>query len=133
VKHTTYSLLIGTLLGLAAPSFGQQSSSDAPASSAAPTSSSSTSTPATTQSATQSSTSSTAKGPDEATLKRAKDVGLKPEVHNGKTMYCWEDASVGSRFPTKKCTDENGLDQIIAQREVAKQNMRQSMTGSSSR
>jgi hypothetical protein len=54
------------------------------------------------------------------------------ETRGGKTQYCWEDASTGSRFATKKCTDEAGLDAIIAQREAVKSNLRQTMTGSSS-
>ena len=122
MRHSTCSLLIGTLLGLTAPLYAQQSSTDTPASSAAPAPAAS--------SATQSSSSSTDSKPDAAMLKRAKDAGLKPETHNGKTLYCWEDASIGTRFATKKCTDDTGLSQMIAQREAQKQNMRQSMSSS---
>jgi len=56
---------------------------------------------------------------------------MHPETRGGKTVFCWEDSNVGSRFPTKKCTDAAGVDAMIAMRETAKQNMRQSMSGTS--
>ena len=59
-----------------------------------------------------------APGPDAATLKKARDAGLKPEVRKGVTVYCWEDADIGSRFKTKKCVDESRLDEIIMQRQA---------------
>ena len=59
-----------------------------------------------------------APGPDAATLKKARDAGLKPEVRKGVTVFCWEDADIGSRFKTKKCVDESRLDDIIAQRQA---------------
>jgi hypothetical protein len=127
VNHSTFPLLIAAMLGAAVPTIAQQTSSQAPASSAAPSSSSA---PASSSSDAQPAAAKS--GPSDETLKRAKSAGLKPETHNGKTMFCWEDASIGSRFTTKKCTDEAGLDDIITQREAAKSNMRQSMTGTSS-
>jgi hypothetical protein len=125
MRHSTCTLLIGAVLGFSAPLYAQQAN-DTPASSAA---TSSTTAPSSSQS-TPSSTDTNK--PDEAMLKRAKEAGLKPETHNGKTMYCWEDANLGTRFPTKKCTDDTGLSQMVAQREAQKQNMRQSMSSSSS-
>jgi hypothetical protein len=58
---------------------------------------------------------------------------MHPETHGDKTLFCWEDSSIGTRFPTKKCTDQAGVDAMIAQRETAKATMRQTMTGTSSR
>jgi hypothetical protein len=58
---------------------------------------------------------------------------MHPETHGDKTLFCWEDSSIGTRFPTKKCTDQAGVDAMIAQRESAKATMRQTMTGTSSR
>jgi hypothetical protein len=55
-------------------------------------------------------------GPDAATLKKAREAGLKPEVRKGVTVYCWEDADIGSHFKTKKCVDESRLDEIITAR-----------------
>jgi len=68
------------------------------------------------------------------TLKKAKELGLKAETHNGTTKYCWEDASVGTRFTTKKCVGPDQLDDIIAQREAVKRDMEQrALTGGSTR
>ena len=57
-------------------------------------------------------------GPSAETLKKAKENGLKPEVRKGATVYCWEDANVGSPFKTKKCVGESQLDDLIAQRQA---------------
>jgi hypothetical protein len=57
-------------------------------------------------------------GPSPETLKKAKENGLKPEVRKGATVYCWEDANVGSPFKTKKCVGESQLDDLIAQRQA---------------
>lgn len=58
--------------------------------------------------------------PSPETLKKARDNGLKPEVRKGVTVYCWEDANIGSHFKTKKCVDETQLAQVIEQRQAAK-------------
>jgi hypothetical protein len=60
-------------------------------------------------------------GPSEDILKRAKAVGMRPEVRKGETVYCWEDADIGTHFKTKKCVDENRLSNMIEQRELQKQ------------
>jgi hypothetical protein len=65
--------------------------------------------------------------PSAETLKRAKAVGLRPEVRKSGTVYCWEDASTGTRFTTKKCVDENQLDDMIAQREAQQDKMRRAV------
>ena len=65
--------------------------------------------------------------PSAETLKRAKAVGLRPEVRKSGTVYCWEDATVGTRFTTKKCIDENQLDDMIAQREAQQDKMRRAV------
>ena len=57
----------------------------------------------------------------EDTLKRAKAVGLHPEVRKGVTVYCWEDADLGTHFPSKKCVDENRLDEMIQKLEIQRQ------------
>jgi hypothetical protein len=60
-------------------------------------------------------------GPSAETLKKAKQVGMRPEVEkNGTTLYCWEDATTGTRFKTKKCIDEGQLDAVIEQRQLAR-------------
>jgi hypothetical protein len=47
-------------------------------------------------------------------------------------MFCWEDASLGSRFTTKKCTDEAGVSAMLTTREQESQEIRQLKTGTSS-
>jgi hypothetical protein len=60
-------------------------------------------------------------GPSPETLKKAKQLGMRPEVEkNGTTLYCWEDATTGTRFKTKKCIDEGQLDAAIEQRQLAR-------------
>jgi hypothetical protein len=40
-------------------------------------------------------------------------AGYHPETKNGKTMYCQETANIGTRFPTKKCLDEQQLNGVL--------------------
>jgi hypothetical protein len=121
-------LLISLMLHAPLPAMAQQAPADAPASSPAPTASTPATPPVSTPAAAAASTTDES-GPSPATLKRARNLGLKPEWHNGQMMFCWEDASIGSRITTKKCTDETGLADILAQREAVKALMRQSATG----
>jgi hypothetical protein len=55
-------------------------------------------------------------------------MGLHAEVHNGATQYCWEDANLGTRFPTKKCVGEDQLNTLVAQRQATQDNMRRNLT-----
>jgi pyocin large subunit-like protein len=131
VKFSTSCFVIGAFLSLALPCLAQQESSPTPPASA-PKSDASASAPTAAQTAAQTpAPSADQSAPSADMLKRAKSVGMHPETHGGKTQYCWEDASLGSRFATKKCTDEAGLDAVIAQREATKQTLRQSMSGTS--
>lgn len=56
--------------------------------------------------------------PSPETLKKARQSGLKPEVRKGVTVYCWEDADIGTHFKTKKCVDETRLAEVIEQRQA---------------
>jgi hypothetical protein len=58
--------------------------------------------------------------PSPELVKKAKEAGLKPELHKGFTVFCWEDANIGSPFKTKKCVDENQVEELIAQRQAQK-------------
>jgi cytoskeletal protein RodZ len=143
------SLLMGAIVVAALPAFAQQpassappaanssaaaaTSSTAPAAASAATATAATAEPAHAASAPAAQTpssDSTPAPPSDETLKKAKSLGMRPEVRKGVTNYCWEDASIGSRFPTKKCVDASQLDEVIAQREADKDNMRRVMTGS---
>ena len=52
-------------------------------------------------------------GPSADTLKKARVAGYHPETKNGTTMYCQETANIGTRFPTKKCIDEQQLKGVL--------------------
>jgi hypothetical protein len=57
---------------------------------------------------------------------------MTPEQRHGQTYFCWTDASIGSRFVEKKCTDEAGLMAMLNKREQEGQEIRQLKTGTSS-
>ena len=118
-----FPLLVGAMLAAALPAYSQQSSAPpANTSAAAPAQ---TSTP----SAAQTTTSDSAPAkPSDATIKMAKSMGLHAEVRKGVTQYCWEDANLGTRFPTKKCVGEDQLSDLVAQRQVTQDNMRRNAT-----
>ncbi len=63
-------------------------------------------------------TPATPPAPSPEMLKKARDLGVKPEVRKGVTVFCWEDADIGSRFKTKKCVDENQLQALLEQRQA---------------
>src|SRR5258707_9516337 len=46
---------------------------------------------------------------DAALAKRAKEAGWRAEVRSGVTVYCRQDAVVGSRFTQKRCAAESQL------------------------
>ena len=124
-----FPLLIGAMLAAALPAYSQQSSAPpantSAAAASAATAPAQTSTPSAAQ--TTASDSESAK-PSDATIKKAKSMGLHAEVHNGATQYCWEDANLGTRFPTKKCVGEDQLNTLVAQRQATQDNMRRNLT-----
>jgi hypothetical protein len=46
---------------------------------------------------------------DDATDKRLRSQGYKPEVRNGTKIYCRKETEMGSRFPTKVCATAEQL------------------------
>jgi len=58
-------------------------------------------------------------------VKKAKQTGWRPEVHNGNTVYCRNDAEVGSRFSTRRCVSEIQLANLIEQAEFDKDQLKQ--------
>ena len=134
-----FPLLIGAMMAAALPAYSQQPVSSAPpANTPPPAAASEAAAPATaapastsTPAAAQSTASDSASGkPSDETVKKAKSMGLHAEVRKGATVYCWEDSSVGSRFPTKKCVNENQLDDIVQQRQAVQDDMRRMITNS---
>jgi hypothetical protein len=72
--------------------------------------------------------------PSDETLKKAKAVGLHAETRKGETVYCYEDANLGTKFTTKKCVPPSQLDALIAQRQANTDAFTQRpMTGTSTR
>ena len=52
-------------------------------------------------------------GPSADTIKKARLAGYRPETRNGTTMFCQETANLGTRFPTKKCLDEQQIRSVV--------------------
>ena len=75
-----------------------QPAQTAPASAATPASSASSA-----QTASASKPAASADATDEATDKRLRSQGYKPEVRNGTKIYCRKEAELGSRFESKIC------------------------------
>ena len=98
-------------MGATGPALSQQPASSTPADASAPAP---TETPAAEQPA----------GPSADTLRKAKSLGMHSEIRKGVTMFCWEDESTGTRFKTKKCTDETGLEAVINSRQAMKDQMK---------
>jgi len=70
-----------------------------------------------------------AAGPDPDTLKKAKNAGFHPEVTKaGATVYCREDAEVGSRFKKKRCVDADGLHAYLDENQVMQDQLHRGMT-----
>jgi hypothetical protein len=51
--------------------------------------------------------------PSAETIKKARQAGYHPEVRKGVTLFCHEDATIGTRFTSKKCVDESGLAAVL--------------------
>lgn len=133
MKNSTFRhLWIGSMLLASLPLYAQQPSappaSSQPPASPAPAAPAASQTPAPTTNASSATAATAPPEPSPETLKKAKDLGLHPETHKGVTVYCWEDASIGTRFPTKKCADANQLNDLIAQREYTKDVLRRQVT-----
>ena len=138
-----FPLLMGVMLAAALPVYSQQSTSSAPpANTPPPAAASAATTTATAAAPTQTSTPAAAQTtasdsapakPSEETVKKAKSMGLHAEVRKGVTVYCWEDSSTGSHIQTKKCANENQLDDIIQQRQAMQDDMRRMITNSGSK
>jgi hypothetical protein len=116
---------IGAMIVIAAPVYSQQP----PASTPAPTTAEPAAQPTATEKAAPATQAPTAvnapQGPSAETLKKAKSLGMRPEVRKGVTVYCWEDADIGTRFSTKKCVNEDGLADKIRQLEAQKLQIQQ--------
>jgi hypothetical protein len=57
--------------------------------------------------------------------RKARSNGVHIETVNGGLMFCWEDATLGTRLKTKKCVDEATFDVLLQQRGTLRDNLRQ--------
>lgn len=64
--------------------------------------------------------------PSPATLKLARQAGLRTQVRNGVTLFCWEDANIGTRFKTTKCVNESRLAEVLEQRQTLRDQLQKS-------
>jgi hypothetical protein len=92
------------------------SSSSAPAPTAAPTSST----------APADSSAASSSDPSPEMVKKARSEGFKAEKQkNGATLFCYKDASLGTKFETKKCITPDELQIVIDARQDQRNQMRQ--------
>jgi hypothetical protein len=62
---------------------------------------------------------------DAAIAKKAKEAGWRPEVRSGVTVYCRQDAVVGSRFTQKRCATETQLAGVLERQEYEREQLKQ--------
>lgn len=118
------------ILVAAAPCGAQPPASDATATSAAsspkPVSPASTSATATTAAGTDSkapaskpasSATDASSEPSPEVLKEARREGFKPKKRNGVTIFCYTDATIGTRFESEKCVDQAQMEMMAQQRQ----------------
>jgi hypothetical protein len=134
-------LLIGTIIGMAAPAYAQQTQDAAKAPVAAPAPSapatttapaaapapSATAAPATTAATAApvvvvhtSTVAATPDVPSADILKKARNAGLHTKVKQGVVYYCKTETDMGSRFTSERCYDENQLAQFLIQQQAAR-------------
>jgi len=104
-------LLFGALIGAASSAYAQQAETAAPSSTAAPPAAPAAATPAAQAPAEP-------KGPSADTLKKAKLAGYRAKLRKGQTLFCKDEAEIGSHFTKENCVDENQL-LIVLDREQA--------------
>jgi hypothetical protein len=61
--------------------------------------------------------------PTQIARKKAREFGFHEEIYAGKTFFCKDDATVGTRLPTKKCMDAIGFEDYSIQLEYARDTM----------
>jgi hypothetical protein len=127
-RMSAFSLLVlmVTTPSLAqAPSSPPASNSTAPPSQSptpsdtAPASSSASASPAAAPAPTSSSTAAASPSdPSPELIKKARSEGFKPEKQkSGETLFCYKDASLGTKFETKKCIKQDELQIVIDARQ----------------
>jgi hypothetical protein len=60
-----------------------------------------------------------------AIAKKAKEAGWRPEMRGDVTVYCHQDAEVGSRFTKKRCATESQLVSLLWRQEYDREQLKQ--------
>jgi hypothetical protein len=150
MTHTNFRslLLVGTIFGIAAPVYAQQTQdaakATAPAAAPAPSASATTTAPAAAPAPSATAapaapvvvvhTSTVAATPDVPSadlLKKARNAGLHTKVKQGVVYYCKTEADTGSRFTSEHCYDENQLAQFLIQQQAARDQFSKQACGGS--
>jgi hypothetical protein len=62
--------------------------------------------------------------PSAEAVRKAKDYGFHAEMFSGKTFFCREDATVGTRIKDKRCIDANAFEDYAVQLQIARDTMK---------
>jgi hypothetical protein len=68
--------------------------------------------------------STTKNAPSRQARKKASEFGFRAEIFDGKTMFCKEDAALGSRLTSKRCMDANEFEDYAVQLKIARDMMK---------
>jgi hypothetical protein len=137
MTHTNFRslLLVGTIIGMAAPAYAQQAQDAAKAAPAAAPAPSESAAPATTAAPAPvvvvhtSNVAATPDVPSADLLKKARNAGLHTKVKQGVVYYCKTEADMGSRFTSEHCYDENQLAQFLIRQQAARDQLSNSTCG----
>jgi hypothetical protein len=58
--------------------------------------------------------------PSPQAQKKAREYGFHAEVYNGKTMFCRDDATLGTRLASKRCMDALSFEDYAVQLKIAR-------------
>jgi hypothetical protein len=62
--------------------------------------------------------------PTAAARRKAADYGFHSEMYDGKTFFCKDDATLGTRLISKKCIDPDNFEDYAIQLQIARDTMR---------
>ena len=62
--------------------------------------------------------------PSPAARKKAQNYGFHAEIYDGKTMFCRDDAALGTRLVSKRCMDADQFEDYAVQLQIARDLMK---------
>jgi hypothetical protein len=117
------SILIGTMLGIAALGHAQQPAPADAAKTPAPPPAATTTATTTTTTTTTTQTPSASDLPSADLLKKAKSAGYHTKVRKGQVFYCKETTEIGSHFSSETCMDENQFVDALQRQQAVRDSM----------